>query len=68
MKEAEPDDVTDGGGGPGPGLQLLVERSAWREDRLGEQSLQGPNDEGHLGGPKELGVLLHVEQGDAWRL
>lgn len=67
MKEAEPGDVMDEGGGPGPGLPLLVELSAWREDRLGEQSLQGPDGEGHLGGPKELGVLLRVEQGDDWR-
>lgn len=56
MKGAEPGDVTDGGGGPGPGLQLLVELSAWREDGLGEQSSQGPDGEGHLGGPKELGL------------
>lgn len=40
----------------------------WREDRLGEQSLQGPDGEGHLGGPEELGVLLRFEQGDDWRL
>lgn len=52
---------------------LALVCSCWWSCPLGERiglvsSLQGPDGEGHLGGPKELGVLLRVEQGDDWRL
>lgn len=63
LKKAESDDVIDGGGGPGPwlaaagGAACVLRGWDW-----GAKEFAGPDGEGHLGYPKELGFYCKLSR------